>query len=159
MRGPDRWAGQKGELYVVVQIGLFSFIAGGPWMGRVPTGIANPWAAGVGLLLMLAGGFGSAAALRSLGTNLSVLPHPKEGAQLVVRGLYAYVRHPIYGAVLLLSLGWVLLWESFWSALGWGLLLVLFDQKARREERLLAERFANYLVYKQKVKRLIPWIY
>jgi protein-S-isoprenylcysteine O-methyltransferase Ste14 len=39
------------------------------------------------------------------------------------------------------------------------LLLVLFDIKARREERWLEAKFSGYTTYKERVKKLIPFVY
>jgi protein-S-isoprenylcysteine O-methyltransferase Ste14 len=109
--------------------------------------------------MMLLGAVGSLAALRDLGRNLSVLPHPKQGAELVLTGAYGWVRHPIYAFVLALGGGWALWWRSAAAGAAWAALLVLFDLKARREERLLSQRFQSYQAYCQQVRRFIPGVY
>ena len=78
--------------------------------------------------------------------------------ELVTTGPYALVRHPIYGGMLLALLG---------SAIGqsalWLLPLVLygprFIRSARREERLLLERFPErYQAYRQRTRMLLPFV-
>lgn len=110
------------------------------------------------MLLALGGGLSLSAGLK-LGTNLTPLPHPKDGATLVEGGLYRLVRHPIYLGVILMGLGWTLRVQG-WLPLAWTVaLMVLFDLKARREERWLIARFPAYADYCRRVRRLIPFIY
>jgi protein-S-isoprenylcysteine O-methyltransferase Ste14 len=66
------------------------------------------------------------------------------------------VRHPLYASVIALGFGWALLWRS-----GPALALavaqtVFFHAKARFEERLLRERFAEYADYARRVPRFLP---
>jgi protein-S-isoprenylcysteine O-methyltransferase Ste14 len=95
----------------------------------------------------------------NLGKNLTPLPRPKENAELIQRGLYRFVRHPIYFGVIVLSLGWGLIQQS---ALVWLYVLIIaifFDIKSRKEEQWLVERFSAYAEYQGRVRKLIPWIY
>ena len=155
------WQGTRGEWYVVAQMVLLALIALAPLAPGQPAWPA-PWgliARGAGLLLLGAGGLLAFAGLFGLGANLSVLPHPKDGADLVEGGAYGLVRHPIYAGLILGSFGWGLLTNSVWAvALAAGL-LVLFDFKARREEAQLARRFAGYADYRRRVRKFIPFIY
>ena len=94
-----------------------------------------------------------------LGKSLTPFPKPPAQAQLVRRGIYSIMRHPIYAGLIALSFGWAYLWDS-----GRGVALaliqaVLLDIKARREERWLREKFPDYDEYAVKVRRLIPWLY
>jgi len=156
------WKGRRGEWYVVVQCALFLLVAFGPrtrlglpawrypytWLGSL---------AGKGLLL--AGGILSSAGFYSLGTNLTVLPRPRENARLVETGAYRLVRHPIYGGLFFAALGWGLSVHSCLTIAYALLLCVFLDIKARREERWLRERFPEYAAYQKRVARLIPFIY
>lgn len=95
----------------------------------------------------------------NLGKNLTPLPRPKENTELIQRGLYRFVRHPIYFGVIVLSLGWGLIQQS---ALVWLYVLIIaifFDIKSRKEEQWLVERFSTYADYQGRVRKLIPWIY
>lgn len=71
---------------------------GWPLSGPVSFGLAVAFI-GLGIALSLA------AALH-LGANLTPLPHPKDDACFVASGPYRLVRHPMYGGVILLALGW-----------------------------------------------------
>ena len=95
----------------------------------------------------------------NLGKNLTPLPCPKDDAQLVRTGLYRFVRHPIYFGVLMVALGWLLMYPYVLILVYVVALLIFFDLKTRREEVWLLERFPEYLDYQSSVKKLIPWVY
>lgn len=112
---------------------------------------------GIGLI-----GGGVVLAIRGtadLGRALTPLPHPRPGVGLVDTGVYALVRHPIYGGLILGALGWSLIQASLMAV---GLSVVLaafFTLKARREEVWLVEHYPDYPAYRERTRRFIPWIY
>jgi len=129
-------------------------------------GIAAPdWPAGARPALAIVGGVGvlagvvlAAAGMRHLGPSLTPFPAPIEGGELREGGVYAFVRHPIYGGVMLAALGWSLL-VSPWALLPTALLAALFEGKRRREEGWLAERYPGYTSYRRAVpRRFIPFV-
>jgi protein-S-isoprenylcysteine O-methyltransferase Ste14 len=69
------------------------------------------------------------------------------------------VRHPIYGGVVLASLGWSLTWLSLPGLAFCVVVALFFDRKSAFEERLLLGRFPEYAVYMARARKLIPWIY
>ncbi len=89
---------------------------------------------------------------------LTPLPYPRDGAGLVETGVYARVRHPIYGGLVLAAFGWGLLAASPVAIALAAVLLGFFELKSRREEVWLAERFPGYPAYRERTRRLIPWI-
>ncbi len=95
----------------------------------------------------------------TLGRNLTPFPKPVGSTQLVQRGIYGLIRHPLYTAVICGAIGWSLIWSS-WPALAASLALaVFFDAKARHEELWLRQQFSDYARYERRVRRFIPWIY
>jgi protein-S-isoprenylcysteine O-methyltransferase Ste14 len=88
--------------------------------------------------------------------NFNIRPDVKPGAQLVVDGPYALVRHPMYVAVLWLGLCAVLLYASAATLLLWLLLGWVLDRKAALEERYLHAHFPEYAAYTDKVGRFLP---
>ena len=47
-----------------------------------------------------------------------------------------------------------------WLTLGYvAVLFVFLDLKSRREERLLIERFPEYVDYPRRVRKLVPFVY
>jgi protein-S-isoprenylcysteine O-methyltransferase Ste14 len=144
----------RGGVWVVVQFALMiAAIAFGILFQGVGTRL--PVRAAGAVLLVIGGVFGIAG-VRRLGRNRTPYPRPNEDSELVQHGIYARVRHPLYTSVMLVSLGWALIWGSLPSA-GVALVLVPFFQaKARREERWLCEKFPGYAEYARQVPRFIP---
>jgi protein-S-isoprenylcysteine O-methyltransferase Ste14 len=112
----------------------------------------------VGTVLLLTGLLLALQAFLRLGPSLSPLPEPMAGAPLVREGAYARCRHPLYQAILICSLGVVLLLGSL---LHLGLLLALglvLGGKARREERRLAEIHPDYTAYRASTPAIVPHV-
>ena len=156
------WKGARGEWYVVTQFALFALVVFGPRKFSSWPKWTSPYdqiglilgsvLLLVGGLLMVAGGF-------RLGSNITALPYPKEQAVLVETGPYRIVRHPMYSGAIIAAFGWALLVHG-WLTIGYALILfVFFDIKSRREERWLKERFSDYIAYKKRVHKLIPFVY
>jgi protein-S-isoprenylcysteine O-methyltransferase Ste14 len=79
--------------------------------------------------------------------------------ELITTGPYAFVRHPLYGGLILAMLG---------SALGqstlWLLPLIVYGPRfvaiARYEENLLIEQFSDrYRDYRRRTKMLVPFVF
>lgn len=79
------------------------------------------------------------------------------GQQVVSRGIYRYIRHPIYTGDLLLLLGLELGLNS-WLVAGLVLLAPVVVWKALKEERMLARGLPGYLDYCRRSKRFLPLI-
>ena len=78
--------------------------------------------------------------------------------RLVVRGLYRYVRNPMYVGVLLVIAGWALLFQSL-RLLGYGLIVAIFFHLFVMlvEEPSLRGKFGNsYEQYCREVGRWVP---
>ncbi len=161
-RHPAWWKNSRGEWFVVVQTILFALIVISPAWLTIPLDLPRGVRAAcvvLGLALGLAGAALAFGGLFSLGSNLSVLPHPKDDATLVRSGAYAIVRHPIYSGLILGAVGWGLLNASLTTLIYAAVLFVFFDVKSRREERWLARKFPDYADYRTQVRKLIPFIY
>ncbi|MCS6953501.1 MAG: isoprenylcysteine carboxylmethyltransferase family protein [Bryobacterales bacterium] len=77
---------------------------------------------------------------------------------LVSRGIYRYLRHPIYTGDLLLLLGLELAVNS-WLVVGVVPLAAVVVYQALREERLLAAALPGYEDYCRRTKRFIPLVW
>lgn len=153
--------GKKGEGYVVVQMVLFGLIASGPWLvggGFVPSSLSTLGRVfGFGMMLLGVGlGFGGVV---SLGDNVTALPRPKEDARMVEHGAYRLVRHPIYSGIIISAFGWAIFMNRWFVLLMAVVLFLFFDLKSRQEERWLVEKYAGYERYRERVKKLIPFVY
>jgi len=78
--------------------------------------------------------------------------------KVVARGIYAYVRHPIYIGDLLLLTGLELALNS-WLVIGVLVLAPVVLLKAIKEERMLIEELSGYEAYCRSSKRFIPFVF
>lgn len=91
--------------------------------------------------------------------QLRIHPEPAEGGRLITEGIYHWIRHPMYVAVLWGSCGLWLLDPGtgrLLVLLGLGLVLGL---KIRLEEALLCQQFPDYAAYAKRTKRFFPWLF
>ena len=104
-----------------------------------------------GIPLAVVGAIGFVWAARAMGKSLTPYPRPRESGQLVRKGPYRFLRHPIYVSGFLFFLG-VGLSSSLPATLGALALGVLWWRKAAVEEAHLLARFPEYEDYRERVK-------
>lgn len=98
-------------------------------------------------------------ARRTLGSNWSSSPTLKQGHELVQRGPYAFVRNPIYTALLLMLLGTCLFVGRARAAIALPLAIAGLWIKLKQEEALMLRQFPeSYPAYRRRVKALVPFI-
>jgi protein-S-isoprenylcysteine O-methyltransferase Ste14 len=94
-----------------------------------------------------------------LGINWSVTLELREGHELVSRGVYKRVRHPMYAAIFLFCIAQGLLLEN-WLA-GWmatATFACMYLVRAPREEAMMIAHFGeSYTTYMRRTGRLLPW--
>jgi protein-S-isoprenylcysteine O-methyltransferase len=95
-----------------------------------------------------------------LGRNWSGAIVLKEQHELIDRGPYAFVRHPIYTGVLLMVLGTVTFWGTRDGVIMFAIMVAGLMVKAGREELLLTKHFPEvYPRYRARVRaRIIPFV-
>jgi protein-S-isoprenylcysteine O-methyltransferase Ste14 len=106
--------------------------------------------------LTMIGNAGAIVALCQLGRSFSIMA---ESRQLVTTGSYRLVRHPLYLAEQIATIGVFIQFASLWSTF---LLVVQFAVQLRRmhnEELVLAGSFPEYDAYRHATARLIPGVY
>ncbi|MBW6454960.1 MAG: isoprenylcysteine carboxylmethyltransferase family protein [Trueperaceae bacterium] len=148
-----------GQRFVGLQAALFVVVGFGPWLPLTMDAAVPPQARWIGLAIMLAGLLLALAAGLRLGRNLTPFPRPRPGGELVTAGVYAFARHPIYGGVLLLAIGWSVAQSSVATLAATALLWALFEAKSRYEERALAEAYPEYPRYAAATRRFVPFVY
>ena len=121
----------------------FSLPAGARWIGAGITAAA---------LLLLAW------VQWSLGKNFSTTLHLRQGHSLVTSGPYHWVRHPMYTALFLLGVGFLLLTANW--AVGVPLIValpILVAVRVGNEEALMIEQFGDeYRAYMRQTGRFMP---
>jgi protein-S-isoprenylcysteine O-methyltransferase Ste14 len=81
----------------------------------------------------------------------------RPGQSIVDRGIYRYVRHPIYTGDLLLVTGLELALNS-WLVLAVIPLALFVVKQVLAEETLLSRTFPSYARYRAETKRFIPFV-
>ena len=83
----------------------------------------------------------------------------KKKHELVTKGIYTYVRHPIYGGMWLMGTGMLLVAGTYLVALFIPLVFIGIIPLAFREEALLTKAFGKqYRTYMRTSQRFIPFI-
>src|SRR5689334_10171637 len=96
-----------------------------------------------GLSLTLGGLVFAVWARIALGANWSGTVTIKSGHNLIRRGPYRWIRHPIYTGLLASFVGTILLQGEVRSLLGFVFVFLALYRKAKREESFLAEEFGD----------------
>jgi protein-S-isoprenylcysteine O-methyltransferase Ste14 len=148
--------GKRGEGWFVVQLVLFAVILLAP---PVPPVTFPLWLRILGLGILVVGGVFGTGGVLALGSNLTAFPRPIEGGTLITTGMYSVVRHPIYTGLILGTLGLGIFRVSLLGIVLAAVLFIFFDLKSRREEKWLVEAYPEYVDYRKRVKKLIPWVY
>jgi protein-S-isoprenylcysteine O-methyltransferase Ste14 len=160
--GTSGWGSERGMRLIIIVIVVIAlrtpqlrdalrsaqtYQAGSAFMGLCGVVLC---ALGVGLAIL---------ARVHLGRNWGMPTSRKENPELVTTGPYAFVRHPIYGGMLLAMLG-----SAIGQSVSWVTPLVLFGiyfvYSARREEKLMVEEFPDqYPAYMTRTKMLLPLLF
>ncbi len=120
-----------------------TLFGGGPWMSSVMHLVSNGLMIG-GLVLM--------------GVGWRWIYRTRDA--LVTDGPYAWVRHPQYAGLFLITVGMLVQWPTIVTAATWPVLLLVYWRLARREERAAEERFGDaYRAYQAHVPMFVPQLW
>ena len=143
----------RGWALVAVQAVLFLLVAIAALTPPVgPTLWSSLW---LGLAVVALGAVGVVVSGRDLGRALTPLPIPN-GEGLAARGLYQWVRHPMYSSLVVIALGIALSTGKAQSYVAAVVLAAFFAVKARVEESYLVNAYDGYLDYGRRVGRFVP---
>lgn len=117
----------------------------------IPIRYASLAVAAVGLCIV-------ASALFSLRRNLTPFPSPRPESELIISGLYKYIRHPIYSGIILFTAAYGLYSGSVLRLAIALLLFILFIFKARYEEGMLRAKFPGYAEYIGRTGMFFPGV-
>lgn len=93
-------------------------------------------------------------------TYLSRTVEVQENQTVVDTGLYGIVRHPMYGATVILFLSMPLVLGSLISFVIFLMYPAIIAKRIRNEEKVLEDGLAGYAEYKKKVKyKVIPFLW
>ena len=91
-------------------------------------------------------------AIKDLGRNLSPFPRPIKNSNLVTKGIYRFMRHPMYFSLIFISFGFFITKLSIYYLFLSISLGLIIKFKIALEEQYLKNKFKNYLLYKNEVK-------
>ena len=122
---------------------------------------ANWWpTAPVPLAVSIPGALIAIAAWRAMDPKrIRMQPSPNSATELVTRGPYRWIRHPMYSGQLLFSAALLASNFAWWRVALWFVLLVVLIAKLMLEERMLIAQFPEYTAYSNETKRLLPAIW
>jgi protein-S-isoprenylcysteine O-methyltransferase Ste14 len=110
----------------------------------------------VSTFLILVGDALAVVALVQLRHSFSIMPEARE---LVTSGLYGLVRHPLYLAEAIATIGSVMQFLSVWTILLVFVQILFQLRRINNEEAILIKIFPVYATYQQRTARIIPRIY
>ncbi|GIL77202.1 hypothetical protein Vretimale_3118 [Volvox reticuliferus] len=144
--------GKRGEQWLFAQVVAIGMLVFPPLTLKGLVDFVATLALTTGLVFI-------ATAFVNLGRSISPLPEPRKKHQLVVSGIYGYVRHPMYGGLLLAGFGLAVLTRNETRLAILALLWWVLENKVAVEEKALAARYPEYEEYKTKVKKFFPFLY
>lgn len=99
-------------------------------------------------------------AAASLGTsNFTVMPDPRAGGAFTQRGIYRFVRHPMYTAVLVCGLAMTMGAPTTLRIVALLVCTIVLVLKIGYEERRLASHYPQYHERMKGVSRLLPFVW
>jgi len=85
------------------------------------------------------------------------LIHQADEDQLITDGIYAYIRHPQYSGLFLITLGFFIQWPTLITLFMWPVLMLTYYRLSRMEEANLAQKFGDrFYQYKGLVPAFVP---
>ncbi len=91
--------------------------------------------------------------------NVNVTPTVKKNSELVTSGPYRIIRHPMYIAQLIAVLPLLIDYFSWSRLVAFSILLIVLLVKIVYEENQLIAYFPEYINYRKKTFKFIPFIY
>jgi protein-S-isoprenylcysteine O-methyltransferase Ste14 len=124
-----------------------------PLLGGTAPGSGREY---VGYSLVLVGTAWAVWSVRSLDRSISVIAQARE---VVDRGPYRLVRHPLYVGELVSSLGVAIIVGTVWALSAWVALCGLQAYRALREEQVLLQALPGYRSYRARTAALLPGVF
>ncbi len=113
-----------------------------------------------GILIESVGAFTGLLAIYTMRIgNFNITPRNKKNGQLVTKGIYGVIRHPMYFAQLLFLLPLLIDYYNLTRLIVFCVLMITLLLKIQFEETHLVTHFKGYAAYQEKTKKIFPFIY
>ncbi len=153
----------RGNRWVVVALGAISVAAAvvPAYCDRIGVwtigGESVRW---LGIALYACGGVLRLWPVFTLGPRFSGVVAIQPGHALVTTGIYGVIRHPSYLGLIVLMVGWALVFRSMAGVLLALAMVPVLVVRIEAEERLLANEFGeDYEAFRRRTARLIPGVW
>jgi protein-S-isoprenylcysteine O-methyltransferase Ste14 len=164
-RARDAGAGEdwdKKLLKAYFLVSILTFVTAGldsgrfGWSGDVPFAVT---AAGATLMVIGQALFAVAKRQNAFFSS-TVRIQTERGHRVCDTGLYRFVRHPGYLGMLLLSIAFPMVMNSYWAFVPTAIGVALLILRTVREDRFLASKLAGYPDYASRTRwRLLPGVF
>ena len=130
---------------------------GGAWLAKPIVGV-GAWGNLVCVVVTVLGLLFAVWARMALGSNWSGTVTIKTNHQLIRKGPYRSIRHPIYTGMLGALLATAVTQGSLSGAIGFALVFLALYRKARREESFLSQEFGDgFVEHRAHTGMFLPW--
>lgn len=151
---PEPLRKHLGSLLVGLQFGLILLLGG----SAVPFAIAGQVPLTAGLLAAAGLALAAWALWAYPPGSFNIRPTPRTDGQVVQRGPYRWIRHPMYTSIALCGLACACAVQHLWVWLALAALGLVLLTKALLEERWMTEQHPDYADYQARTQRFVPWL-
>jgi len=84
----------------------------------------------------------------------------KGGGHICSKGIYRWIRHPQYTGLMLIAFGMLMGWATLPNLIMFPVIIYLYVRLAKKEENDMIREFnEEYILYKEKSKMFIPFVW
>jgi protein-S-isoprenylcysteine O-methyltransferase Ste14 len=143
----------KARLFVIAQFGLLGALVVLP---TDPAVTAPTWFGPLSLMLMVLSVLMLLFAAIALRPALTASPIPRPAAPLIKTGIYKYIRHPMYSAVITIGAAIMFGNPTLLTMICWVALIIVLLNKAHFEDQLLLAKHPAAAAYQKTVGAFVP---
>lgn len=143
----------KARLFVLAQFGLLGVLV---LLPADPDVSAPAWFRPLSIALMVLAILILFLAAIALRPALTASPIPRESAPLISTGIYQYLRHPMYSAVITIGAAIMLGNPTLLTMIIWVTLIIVLLNKAHYEDQLLLAKHPEAKTYQEQVGAFVP---
>jgi len=153
-----KWRDRGSIILLFITIGVCLSLA--TYFATFKIAMLPSWVFYPGIVLIILGIILRQWSMAVLGRFFSAAVGTQEDQFVVENGPYKYIRHPSYTGILLIFIGVGLAFQSWGAIIAIILLFTLaYGYRIHIEERILiSELGEQYIEYKKRTKRLIPYL-